>query len=208
MTDPNYTHIAVVLDRSGSMHSIKADTEGGFATFLAEQKAAPGRATISLAQFDDNYEVVYGPQDIASAPPLKLVPRGSTALLDAMGKTIVSTGEFLESLPEAQRPGNVIFVVITDGQENASREWTRDKVFAKVTEQQNTYGWTFVFLAANQDAIASGRHLGFAAAQSLSYTDQTVGSTYSTLSASVTRSRVGQNAAFTKAERDAAAGQQ
>lgn len=201
MTDSNYTHIAVLLDRSGSMESIKADTEGGFKTFLAEQKAQPGKATIALSQFDTIYDVVYGPTDIQSAPPLKLDPRGGTALLDGMGRFIVETGEFLASLPEDERPGNVVFVTITDGEENSSREWTRDRVFDKVKEQTDVFGWTFVFLAANQDAIQAGARLGVAAGTSMTYDSRNVGSTYSTLSASVTRSRVGSSAAFTDAER-------
>lgn len=203
MTDANYTHIAVLLDRSGSMQSIKSDTEGGFKTFLDEQKSQAGKATIALSQFDTQYDVVYGPRDIQTAPDLVLEPRGGTALLDGMGRFIVETGEFLARLPEDERPGNVIFVTITDGEENSSKEWTRDRVFAKVKEQTDTFGWTFLFLAANQDAIAAGAAVGVSASTSLTYDSKSVAGTYSTMSSAVTRSRLGGSAAFTQAERDA-----
>lgn len=203
MTDANYTHIAVLLDRSGSMQTIKGDTEGGFAAFLADQRKQPGRATLALSQFDDTYEVVYGPTDIQAVEPLVLIPRGSTALLDGMGRFITSTGEWLASLPENERPGNVVFVTITDGHENASREWTREKVFAKVKEQTDSFGWTFLFLAANQDAIQAGASLGVKAGTSLTYDSQNVGATYVSMSRSVSRTRLGGSAAFTQAERDA-----
>lgn len=201
MTDSNYTHIAVLLDRSGSMENIKTDTEGGFKTFLDEQKAAPGRATIALSQFDSVYEVVYRPQDITLAADLKLVPRGSTALLDGMGRIITETGTYLAALDEDKRPSNVVVVIITDGEENASIEWTRDKVFAEITKQQNDYGWTFIFLASNQDAIAAGASFGVHAGTSMTYDSANVGQTYSTMSASVSRTRTGQDAAFTEEER-------
>lgn len=201
MTDANYTHIAVLLDRSGSMATIKADTEGGFKTFLDAQRKQPGRATIALSQFDTVYETVYPPIDIQLAADLQLDPRGGTALLDGMGRFIVETGEWLARLDEADRPGNVVFVTITDGEENSSHEWTREQVFAMVTEQTDVFGWTFIFLAANQDAIAAGRSVGVAMASSLTYDSASVGQTYSTLSKSVSRTRKGASGAFTDEER-------
>jgi hypothetical protein len=203
MTDSNYTHIAVLLDRSGSMSAIKSDTEGGFKTFLDEQKRQPGKATLSLSQFDTVYDVVYGPRDIQTAPDLVLSPRGGTALLDGMGRCITETGEFLAGLPEAERPGNVIFVTITDGEENSSHEWTRERVFAEVKKQQEQYGWTFIFLAANQDAIQAGAQYGVNSGTSLTYDSHNVGGTYASLSASITRSRSGGVADFSQAERAA-----
>jgi Mg-chelatase subunit ChlD len=205
VTKQGYTHIEVVLDRSGSMATIKTDTEGGFATFLTEQQAQPGEATVGLRQFDTEHDVVYGPTKMEFVKPFVLNPRGGTALLDAMGAGIVSTGEWLASLPEDQRPDNVIFVVITDGQENRSKEFTREQVMKLVTEQQQRWGWSFLFLAANQDAIATGAGLGLQRGQSLTYDSANVGASYSSLSASVSRGRAGgQSTSFTEEEREGA----
>ena len=107
MTDPNLTHLYFLLDRSGSMVSLRADTIGGFDTFIAEQRTAPGRCRVTLAQFDNEYDEVYADRDIATVPSLVLVPRGSTALLDALGRLVVTAGERLAALPDAERPGSV-----------------------------------------------------------------------------------------------------
>lgn len=202
-----YTHISVVLDRSGSMASIKDDTEGGFATFLADQKAEPGEASIELRQFDTIFEVVYPPTPIEHAEPLVLAPRGGTALLDAMGRAITETKEWLDALDEDMKPENVVMAIITDGQENSSVEWTHPRVM-ELVKQQTDAGWTFLYLGANQDAIAVGASVGIAAANSMSYTGQTVGSTYSSLSSSVTRTRTtgSATAGFTQQERQDAGG--
>jgi uncharacterized protein YegL len=207
MTDPNYTHIAVVLDRSGSMSSIVKDTEGGYNTFLADQKKAPGTATISLAQFDNVYESVHGPIDIQTANNLRLIPRGGTALLDAMGKAITETGEYLAALPESKRPGKVVFVTITDGGENSSNEWTRNQVFKLVTKQREKFAWEFVFLGANQDAIAVGTSLGVSAGSSINYQASRAGtqSVYAGLSSNITNTRAtGQSINFDSNQREAA----
>lgn len=104
MTDQNLTHIYLLLDRSGSMQSIKTDTEGGFAAFVEEQKRTDGECRVTLAQFDNHYDVVYADRPIADVPPLELQPRGSTALLDAMGKLITDAGARLADLPDDRRP--------------------------------------------------------------------------------------------------------
>ena len=102
MTDPNLTHLYFLLDRSGSMASLRQDTIGGFDTFIAEQRTAPGRCRVTLAQFDNEYEEVYADRDIATVPSLVLVPRGSSALLDALGRLVVTAGERLaEAIDEA-----------------------------------------------------------------------------------------------------------
>ena len=205
MTNPDYTHIDVVLDRSGSMQSIKKDTEGGFKTFLADQRSQPGKATIALAQFDSRYEVVYGPTNIKDAPRLVLVPRGSTALLDAMGRRITETGEWLKSLAEDERPGRVIMVIITDGEENSSKEWQLPAINELITKQQDKYGWVFMFLAANQDAIAAGHSFGIARGSSLTYDTANVQNTYAAASANITRTRSGLGSgSFTEDERSSA----
>lgn len=197
-----YTHISVLLDRSGSMATIKDDTEGGYATFLESQQPHLGDATVELRQFDTHYEQVHGPVPVREASPLVLEPRGGTALLDAMGRSIQETKQWLAGLDEAERPERVVFVIITDGHENSSTEWRRDQVFRLVTECTEQ-GWTFIYLGANQDAISVGTQLGVSANTSMAYTGHTVRDTYSSLSASVARARAGAAAGFTEEERAA-----
>ena len=169
MTDATLTHLYFLLDRSGSMQSIRTDTEGGFDAFIEEQRALPGRCRVTLAQFDDRYEEVYVDRDLADVPPLQLAPRGSTALLDALGRVIVEAGERLAALPEDQRPASVIVGVMTDGYENASREWTHPRIKELIEQQTRDYGWQFLYLGADQDAIEEGAKMGFAAGKSMTY---------------------------------------
>lgn len=169
MTRADLTHLYFLLDRSGSMQSIKTDTEGGFAAFVDEQRKAAGECRVTLAQFDNQYDVVYSDRPIADVPALDLQPRGSTALLDAMGRTITDAGNRLAALPEAERPGTVIVAVMTDGMENASQEWTHAAIKALVEQQTQQYGWQFLYMGADQDAIEVGVGLGVAAANSVTY---------------------------------------
>lgn len=169
MTDTNYTHIAFLLDRSGSMMSIKSDTEGGFDAYIEAQKAQPGRCTVTLAQFDDQYEEVYTGRDLQTVPKLDLQPRGSTALNDSIAALVRSTGAHLAAMKEEDRPGSVIFGIMTDGMENASKEWTRPAIKALIEDQEKKYDWTFSYLGANQDAIEVGGSMGIPAGRSLTY---------------------------------------
>ena len=157
--------ITVILDRSGSMESIASDVIGGFNHFVTHQQVQPGECRLTLVQFDNQYEVVYAGMPIVKAPPLTadtFQPRGSTALLDAIGRTIDATGERLRALPEPDRPDRVLLVVITDGLENASTDYTRSRVFEMISTQRDVYRWSFLFMAANQDAIQEGGHIGIA----------------------------------------------
>ena len=168
----NETDVTVILDRSGSMETIASDVIGGFNRFLTDQRRQPGDCRLSLVQFDDQYEVVYVARPIADASRLTektFQPRGSTALLDAIGRTIDTTGTRLAALPEAERPNRVLVVIITDGEENASVDYTRDQVFGMISSQQDVYGWSFLFLAANQDAIAEAAKVGIGAQQSMNF---------------------------------------
>jgi hypothetical protein len=169
MTNPDRRHIAVVLDRSGSMITVKADTEGGLRAFLAAQHDAPGATTVSLYQFDTRYDTVYENVPLADAPDFALHPRGGTALLDAVGRTITTVGEQLAAMDETERPGEVIVVILTDGEENSSREFTLHSVKELITHQQDVYGWRFVFLGADQDAFAAAGGMGIGAGTTLSY---------------------------------------
>lgn len=169
MTDPQRSLIAVLLDRSGSMETIKADTEGGFNAFIDKQRGQSADVRVTLAQFDTHYDVVYANRPIDEVPPLDLQPRGMTALYDAVGRLITDVGAELAAKPDHERPGHVVIVVLTDGHENSSREWTHDAVSAAIRRQEGEYSWDFVFLGANMDAVAIGQQLGFAADRSLTY---------------------------------------
>jgi hypothetical protein len=151
------------------MQSIKSDTEGGFAAFIEEQKRTAGDCKVTLAQFDNHYDVVYADRPIADVPALELQPRGSTALLDAMGKLITDAGAELAKLPDDRRPGTVIVAIMTDGYENASQEWTHPAIKALVEQQTSQWGWQFMYMGADQDAIEVGTRLGVDAAYSVTY---------------------------------------
>ncbi|HBN75952.1 MAG TPA: hypothetical protein DD473_09060 [Planctomycetaceae bacterium] len=127
-----------------------------FNEFVSSQIEVEGQATMSLVQFDNEYDVLYEAipiQQVAELTDETFVPRGSTALLDAMGQTIVRTGQRLAAMPEAERPGRVLFVTLTDGEENSSREYNLHRINDMITEQKEKYYWQFLFLAANWDAI-------------------------------------------------------
>jgi len=169
MTDSNFTHISFLLDRSGSMQGIATDTIGGFAAFIDEQRKLPGRCMVSLAQFDNQYDEVYRDVPVADVPPLVLVPRGSTALLDSIGRLVNETGARLADLAEEQRPGTVIVGIMTDGLENASHEFSHPMIKQLITQQTQSYGWQFLYMGANQDAIEVGTSLGVDPGMSVSY---------------------------------------
>jgi hypothetical protein len=169
MTDTQRTLIAVLLDRSGSMEAVKSDTEGGFNAFIDSQRDEPGTAVVTLAQFDNEYDVVYSNKPIADVPRLALQPRGATALYDSLGRVITDVGAELAALPEDARPGTVIVVVFTDGHENSSTEWTHEAITAAIKRQETEYSWDFLFLGANMDAVAVGTAMGFSADKSMTW---------------------------------------
>ncbi len=202
MTNPDLRHIAVVLDRSGSMQSVKSDTEGGLKAFLAEQASAPGTTTVSLYQFDTEYEPVYENRALADVPEYRLVPRGGTALLDAVGRTISTVGAQLAAKTEDDRPGEVIVVILTDGEENQSREFSLTTVKQMITSQQDTYGWKFVFLGADQDAFEAAGGMGIARGTTLSYASANTTDSMTAAGRMVARGTSSGLYAFTDAERD------
>ena len=156
------TDIIVVLDRSGSMGFIGESTVNGFNSFVKEQKAAEGDAFLTLVQFDNQYEVNYKEKHIKKVEDLvygkTFVPRATTALHDAIGRTI----------NEIKTENDVVFVIITDGFENASREFN-SKVINEMIEAKKKEGWNFLFLGANQDAIKTGTDLGISASNSMTW---------------------------------------
>ena len=169
MTNSNLTHLYFLLDRSGSMQSIKDDTEGGFNAFIEEQRKQPGDCRVTLAQFDDQYDEVYRDLPLTEVPPLQLQPRGSTALLDSIGRLVGEAGSRLAALPEQERPGIVVVGIMTDGHENASRELTHPQVKQMIERQSKDYSWQFLYLGADQDAIEVGSSIGVSAAHSMTY---------------------------------------
>lgn len=169
MTRSSLTHLYFLLDRSGSMQSIKTDTEGGFAAFIDVQSAGDGECVATLAQFDDGYDVVYRDVAVDDVPALSLQPRGSTALLDAIGRLVTDAGSRLAALPDAERPGTVIAAIMTDGHENSSREWTHPAIKALTDQQATAYGWEFLYMGADQDAIEVGASIGIRADNAVSY---------------------------------------
>lgn len=186
--------ITIVLDRSGSMAAIREDTVGGFNTLLDEHKAQPGSANLTTVQFDDHYDVLYEGRRIQSVPSLTaqtFVPRGSTALLDAVGRTLNATGARLASQPESGRAGKVLFVIMTDGMENASHEFSQRQISEMITHQREKYSWEIVFIGANQDAEATAAGFGLPASNALSQAATPAGTrrAYNILSKATTKMR-------------------
>ena len=169
----NLTEMVFVLDRSGSMSGLAADTIGGFNELIEKQKKIEGDAYVTTVLFDHEYEVLYDHVALGEVAPLtdkEYFARGSTALLDAVGRTIDSVGARLAAAPEEERPEHVVFVITTDGMENASREYTAKQVREMVEHQQQKYSWQFVFLGANMDAVSEARDLGISAKYAADFT--------------------------------------
>jgi len=170
------THIICILDRSGSMSSIMEDSIGGFNTFLKQQKELPNEATITVALFDDKYELLYDNVDIKNAKELTSAdwyPRGMTALYDAIGKTInIEKANFVKLGNE--KPNKVLVCIVTDGHENASSEFNINNIksLIKDCEKQD---WNFIYLAANQSAFDVGTSFGVSAGNTFTYTASSFG---------------------------------
>ena len=157
--------IAVVLDRSGSMESLRDDAVGGFNSFLQEQKDAPGSAMFTLAQFDHEYIVVHDGVPIEDVSPLDrntFVPRGGTALLDAIGRTVNVMEAKIGKMPDDEKPSRMIVATLSDGQENQSQEFTKSAI-EKVIKERSGSGWDFVFLSAGLDQFADAAEIGVSA---------------------------------------------
>lgn len=184
------TAIVMVLDRSGSMSSIRGATIEGINTFLKEQKSVEGDCYFTLVQFDDQYEVVYNNLPLVDIPDVTgktFVPRGSTALLDAVGKTINLTREGLLKIEEARRPDRVLMVIYTDGMENASQEYTTEQIKTLIEETKEKDGWDYLYLGANQDAITVAQNMGIGSTHAANYVSTSAGtfSTYDSLCCAV-----------------------
>jgi uncharacterized protein YegL len=174
----NLTDITIVLDKSGSMGMVTEDTIGGFNTFLKDQKEAPGEANLSLVLFDTDYNEVHNGVPIKEVPELTsrtYIPGGNTALLDALLRAINTTGARLKAMQEYERPAKVIFVIMTDGQENSSREASRQQVADAIKHQEEIYKWNFVYIGANQDSFHEAGMLGIHLSNVANYTCDSAG---------------------------------
>ncbi|MGH3985927.1 MAG: hypothetical protein ACRDTZ_01235 [Pseudonocardiaceae bacterium] len=210
MSDPNYTAVMLLVDRSGSMEEIREAAEGGINEFINSQRNTTGRRTIRIAQFDSPEhpdETVCPSTDPKDIPRFVLEPRGMTALLDAIGRSIAEFGAELYNLTEDQRPGTVIFAIMTDGLENASREFTWPLIKARLERAQQEDGWQVLYLGANQDAIAVGHKLGVPRGRTMTYTATDHGTRSAThfLSSYVAAAAAGTPTDFTDEQRKDAA---
>ena len=168
----NLTEIVFILDRSGSMAGLEEDTIGGFNAMIQKQKGEDGEAYVSTVLFDNHTEVIHDRVDIQQIQPMTrkdYYVRGCTALLDAVGKSIHHIGNVHKYAREEDRPEKTIFVITTDGMENASREYTYDRVKAMIEHQKEKYGWEFVFLGANIDAAKEAARFGIGADLAANY---------------------------------------
>lgn len=196
-SDPTAAHveIAYILDRSGSMQPRQESAVAAFNDFLKAQLAVPGEARLTLVQFDDQYEVPVAAQRLPKVPQLTAAtytPRGSTALLDAIGRTIKDLDSRLRKLPAAQQPVKVILAIFTDGLENASSDYTAKHISDLIRLYRDSKGWEFLFLAANQDAIANAAKMSVAEGLSgnVVFSDHGIRSTGKALARKVRASRL------------------
>ena len=190
----NLTELVFILDRSGSMVGLETDTIGGFNSMIEKQKEEPGDAYVTTVLFDHEYKLLHDHVDLKDIKPMtreEYSARGSTALLDAIGKTIDDVGVRLNDTPEEERPSKVIFVITTDGYENASRVYSKSKVKEMIEHQQSKYSWVFMFLGANMDAVGEAAGLGINTDFARTYTANKYGteSIYTAMASSLSLAR-------------------
>ena len=172
------TELVFIIDRSGSMGGLESDTIGGFNAMLKEQQSVDGDAVVTTVLFDDKYELLHDRIEIRAVAPLTdkdYTVRGTTALLDALGRTIHKIREVQKHTAENYRAEKVLFVIITDGQENASREYSAERIKRRIERQKEKYGWEFIFFGANMDAVMEAGKLGISADRAQNYCADAVG---------------------------------
>jgi uncharacterized protein YegL len=172
------TELVFILDKSGSMSGLEADTIGGFNSMLTKQQAVEGDCLVTTVLFDNNYELLHDRIDLKAVSPMtdkEYQVGGCTALLDAIGRTIHKIGNAQKNTADDYRAEKVMFVIITDGEENSSREYTADKVKSQIERQKNKYGWEFIFLGANIDAVETAGRYGISADRAVNYMPDKVG---------------------------------
>lgn len=195
------TLVAVLVDRSGSMASRRSDMEGGLNAFIEDQRKQPGFLDLAIGQFSTTFETVKTMGRLDTAYRYELIPRGGTALLDAMGNYIIDIGQQLAAKNDSERPNKVIMVVVTDGEENSSKEWRKEQVRELVEQQRSQWSWEFVFLGANMDAVANAGALGIPRSSSLTFTTSNAQDSYGMVSNYVNMVRTVGSAAFTDQDR-------
>ncbi|MDD4772708.1 MAG: VWA domain-containing protein [Eubacteriales bacterium] len=166
------TELVFILDKSGSMSGLEGDTIGGYNAMLAKQQAIDGECRITTVLFDNNYELLHDRIDIRAVSAItekEYQVGGSTALLDAIGRTINKIGNAQKHTAGDYRAEKVMFVIITDGEENSSREYTADKIKAQIERQKAQYGWEFIFLGANIDAVETAGRFGITPDRAVDY---------------------------------------
>ena len=174
----NLTELVFILDRSGSMAGLEKDTIGGFNAMIEKQKGEEGDAYISTVLFDNISEVIHDRAKLENVPKLtekEYYVRGCTALLDAVGGAIHHIGNVHKYAREEDRPERTMFVITTDGLENASRRYTYDKVKAMIRRQKEQYGWEFLFLGANIDAAKEAARFGIGEDKAVTYCSDSIG---------------------------------
>ena len=174
----NLTEIVFILDRSGSMAGLEADTIGGFNAMIEKQREEPGQALVSTVLFDNDQEVIHDRVDIQRIRPMtrkEYYVRGCTALLDAVGGAIHHIGNVHKYAREEDRPAKTLFVITTDGMENASRKYSYERLKEMIQRQQEKYGWEFLFLGANIDAAREAARFGIGADHAANYHADKVG---------------------------------
>lgn len=190
----NLTEIVFILDRSGSMAGLEGDTIGGFNAMIQKQKDEPGEAFVSTVLFDNYSEVIHDRVDIHRIKPMtrnEYYVRGCTALLDAVGSAIHHIGNVHKYAREEDRPEKTLFVITTDGMENASRKYSYEKLKAMIERQKEKYGWEFLFLGANIDAAKEAARFGIDADRAANYHADSEGTNviYETVSEAITQVR-------------------
>lgn len=194
----NLTELIFILDRSGSMSGLEEDTIGGFNSLIEKQKQEPGDAIITTVLFDNNYEILHDRisiQGIKAMTNKEYYVRGCTALLDAIGKTINKIINVQRHTSEDNRAEKVMFVIITDGMENSSKEYNHLKVKQLIESQKSKYGWEFLFLGANIDAIDTASKFGIEEDKAVNYHADSVGTmvNYEAISCAMSNVRSGKN---------------
>ncbi len=193
----NHTEIICIIDRSGSMEPVTLESIEGFNGFIEEQKKEEGTASVSLFLFNSYLKSIYENTPIQQAPHLNernYRPDGGTALLDAIGTVIDSTGVRLSKTPEHLRPERVVVFILTDGMENQSRIYSKEEILKKITHQTVHYNWIFVFLGANQDSFEEAEKMGISRDYTSGYTSSKLGTTsgYKKFSKMTTSARKGE----------------
>jgi hypothetical protein len=188
----DYTAIALIVDRSGSMNNVVDDTIGGVNSFIDQQRKVDGKCSVTLVQFDDVIETIHDFIDIEDVPQLTsdvYYPRNMTALYDSIGVTANKLGQKLADMPEDERPAKVIVAVITDGMENASTEYNKESIKKMIEDQESKYGWDFNFISADIDSYKDAQNLGFAPGKTAMYSKCSTGGTFDAMSSKMGRVR-------------------